>query len=205
MSIEANGFIVHDNELIWSTGATEIEAARGFLDEMAANFKFTPDDLAGMPWEAETPSRLVSLIKLDNHIAPATQALIDLVSADSGDVMWVLSDAGVACTREERDSVGGRETVRNVRVAGSLATMEVGQRVKIVRRVEIYPTGIFEIGLTGTVTADDGETIGTDPRWLVTMDEPQASLTDWDNALQVYENDADYGSCFARDFALVEG
>ena len=76
-----------------------------------------------------------------------------------------------------------------------LYDMTNGLRVKIVRNVDIYPTGVFRAGLTGTVTdVDDGCEIYC----MVKMDRHFPELDEWDNALQVANNNA--GICVAEDF-----
>lgn len=83
-----------------------------------------------------------------------------------------------------------------------------GMRVRIVREVEIYPLGVFEVGLLGVVK----EVYTPDPRghWTqeivcsVLLDEPRQELLSWDNCLQVYIPE-DCGGAIAEDFEPAVG
>jgi hypothetical protein len=54
----------------------------------------------------------------------------------------------------------------------------VGRRVRLTTQHEVYPTGIFEVGLTGTVASIEDYSI-----W-VKMDEHREEIDEWDNQLQ---------------------
>jgi len=64
--------------------------------------------------------------------------------------------------------------------------MTVGKRVRLANTFDIFPTGIFELGLTGTVVEHD------DDMTYVLLDDYRSELDQWDNRLQVNPHYAEY-------------
>jgi hypothetical protein len=71
--------------------------------------------------------------------------------------------------------------------------MTLGRRVRISQTIDIYPLGIFSIGLTGTVTQVAVDPDGNTPSWYVRLDEYRPELEEWDNELEVWSEDSDSG------------
>jgi hypothetical protein len=69
-----------------------------------------------------------------------------------------------------------------------IPTFAVGQRVRLIRDVEVYPIDIFRAGLTGTVTDFNP---GMRPIMHVKLDRHFGGLKDWDNELQVWPDGHD--------------
>ncbi|MES2295376.1 MAG: hypothetical protein V4527_18920 [Pseudomonadota bacterium] len=59
--------------------------------------------------------------------------------------------------------------------------LAIGTRVRLVKTVDNFPTGIFDIGLTGTLKAIE------DDCWWVTLDKPFPLLAEWENAIQIWD------------------
>lgn len=65
----------------------------------------------------------------------------------------------------------------------------VGARVRLTEKTELYPLGIFEAGITGTVVEVSVNVDEEDVVAEVQMDETFEALDDWDNRLQVHGTD----------------
>jgi hypothetical protein len=83
-----------------------------------------------------------------------------------------------------------------------------GLRVKIVEDIEIFPIGIFPVGLTGVVT-DVAKIIDDDPQpsvlCLVKLDRHFDILNGWDNSLQVLYTGEECGVCTPENFEPIRG
>jgi hypothetical protein len=78
--------------------------------------------------------------------------------------------------------------------------MRDGDRVRIIKSIELFPIGKFEIGLLGTVQMTDGDG-ETEPYCLVRLDQQFPALAQWDNRLQVWSGAIPIVT--AADFELV--
>jgi hypothetical protein len=93
-NITSAGFVVYNNEVIVGVGATSDEAWGDFVREMGpgvtivAEGEEPPDD--GRNWVRER----------DYKIRAATQALIDQVARQGGNVAWGIA-RGICCTMDE--------------------------------------------------------------------------------------------------------
>lgn len=66
-----------------------------------------------------------------------------------------------------------------------LSDMQEGARVRLAEVVELYPIGIFPVGLTGTVVATELHCPDR-PSVEVKLDQYHEDLAEWDNCLFVY-------------------
>lgn len=76
---------------------------------------------------------------------------------------------------------------------------KVGQRVRVIERIEIYPLGIYPVGTTGTVVSIDKR------RALcaeVHLDGEHPELADWDGNLQVMTYH--WEACAPRCWEVIE-
>ena len=82
-----------------------------------------------------------------------------------------------------------------------------GLRVKIVEDIEIFPIGIFPVGLTGVVTErmDDPTDIQPSVLCLVKLDRHFDILNGWDNSLQVLYTGEECGVCTPENFEPIRG
>ena len=102
-SINAAGYIVHDNEVIWGTGATADAAWEDFRTNMRAAgvVILAAGQDSGEYFESWT--RLGSwTLESDHTISQATASLLADVEARGGAISWE-TIAGVACTVQEAD------------------------------------------------------------------------------------------------------
>lgn len=70
----------------------------------------------------------------------------------------------------------------------------VGRRIRMTVTKEVYPTGIFRAGLTGTIAIVDQYIIA------VEMDEHRDELDEWDNELHWYIDDLEPGQVLVDEF-----
>lgn len=79
--------------------------------------------------------------------------------------------------------------------------MIVGQRVRLVRDVEIFPLNIYRTGATGTVVATSINSVVIAE---VRLDEHYPELDEWDNELQVCDPTRDdAGDCTPDAWEVV--
>jgi hypothetical protein len=82
-----------------------------------------------------------------------------------------------------------------------MSVWNVGDRVRVVAPIEIYPIATFSVGLTGTVSEID-----TDPGFgilaMVTLDDHYDGLDEWSNALQVWIDGAG-SDCTLDKFEII--
>jgi hypothetical protein len=95
--IKSAGFVVCNNEAIWSVGATSEQAWNSFVELMAENHTVIVEDGEEHP---DGPEAWVEAS--DYKIRPATAALIEQVKERGGNVAWDVA-RGVLCTVEEFD------------------------------------------------------------------------------------------------------
>ncbi len=69
-----------------------------------------------------------------------------------------------------------------------------GRRVRLLRPQEVYPTGIFEAKLIGTVVSVQSDLIA------VKLDHYREELDDWDNELHWYIDDLEPGQDLVEEF-----
>jgi len=69
-----------------------------------------------------------------------------------------------------------------------------GRRVRLLRAQEVYPTGIFEAELTGTVVSVEPHLIA------VKLDHYREELDDWHNELHWYIDDLEPGQDLVEEF-----
>lgn len=67
--------------------------------------------------------------------------------------------------------------------------LKVGMKVRLIERVELYPLGIFDAGIKGTVASVSTDAYEEDVVAEVQMDETFEVLDEWDNCLQVHGTD----------------
>ena len=70
----------------------------------------------------------------------------------------------------------------------------IGRRVRLLRIQEVYPTGIFEAGLIGTVASVQSDLIA------VKLDHYREELDDWHNELHWYIDDLEPGQDLVKEF-----
>jgi hypothetical protein len=63
-----------------------------------------------------------------------------------------------------------------------------GTRVRLKETIDIYPIGVFDAGLTGTVVYLDPTGVSA-----VRLDTHFPALNEWDNELQIWRNGSDEG------------
>jgi hypothetical protein len=94
--ITAAGFVVCNNEAIWGVGETSDKAWSNFVTEMASS-----PGIVILGETEEIPAEPCNWVReSDYKIRPASEALIDLVEREGGDVAWAVA-RGVLCTVEE--------------------------------------------------------------------------------------------------------
>lgn len=69
-----------------------------------------------------------------------------------------------------------------------------GRRVRLLRAQEVYPTGIFEAGLTGTIASVQPDLIA------VKLDRYSEELDEWRNELHWYRDDLEPGRDLVEEF-----
>ena len=120
--IEAAGYIVHDNEVIWGDGATADAAWKNFRAAMkkAGVVILAAGQDSGEHFESWT--RLGAWTRESDHtIRPATAGLLADFKARGGAISWGTRD-GVACTIQEADEDAAAAKVRlRERVAAASA------------------------------------------------------------------------------------
>lgn len=79
---------------------------------------------------------------------------------------------------------------------------KVGQRVRVVTRIEIYPLGIYPVGLTGTVVRAEPYCEMAPICAEVKLDGLHPELREWDGLLHVV--DSDWEACTPDCWELVE-
>lgn len=72
----------------------------------------------------------------------------------------------------------------------------VGKRVRLTEVRDVYPTGVFQPGLTGTITSIEGYIIA------VKLDEYRDELSEWDNEL--HWNSEGHADDLGRDCITIE-
>jgi hypothetical protein len=73
----------------------------------------------------------------------------------------------------------------------------VGQRYRLTREVDRFPSFIAPAGSTGTIIAVDQHLIA------LRLDAPLAGAEDWDNAVHWYDDDC-YTGNFSDDCEIIE-
>lgn len=81
------------------------------------------------------------------------------------------------------------------------ADLQDGQRVRIVRPIEIYPIAIFGPGLTGTV--EDVDLTSRDVIAHVRLDNSFDGLAEWGNRLQVWADGSQGANCTPDAFEAL--
>lgn len=80
-----------------------------------------------------------------------------------------------------------------------MTTFNLGDRVRVIREIDLYPVGVFPVGLTGTVVTACEKSDVPEIAW-VRLDATYDVLAEWDNCLVVYpiEETADgVGECLS--------
>lgn len=80
------------------------------------------------------------------------------------------------------------------------ASMSPRLRVRIARKIDMFPIGILDTGMLGTVVSFDGDGI-TAPFCLVKLDQVVPALEPWDNHIQVWSDTVPIVT--AEDFEMV--
>jgi hypothetical protein len=63
----------------------------------------------------------------------------------------------------------------------------IGTRVKVIQDIDVYPTTYIKAGETGTVSERNSDCI------YVKLDAPHPELTEWDNAVEIWDwSDAEH-------------
>ncbi|HEV2501495.1 MAG TPA: hypothetical protein VGV39_00370 [Mesorhizobium sp.] len=75
-------------------------------------------------------------------------------------------------------------------------TITVGQRVALIKEIEHYQIGVFEVGLTGTVHSVDAFLIE------VLLDKRFEALDDWGNILEIDDSSELNGSDYTPEAHL---
>lgn len=83
-----------------------------------------------------------------------------------------------------------------------VSEMTEGRRVRLAKTVDIYPCGIFDAGITGTVVeVSEPDALG-EILLHVRLDEHRKELNEWDNKLQVYHGVIE--ECTPGDFEPID-
>ena len=75
-----------------------------------------------------------------------------------------------------------------------LTSPTIGQRVRLIRDVDLFPATIVRAGGLGTITE-------IDTYIAVRLDEHDAHLDEWNNCLQCFDGDENEYPCTVADFA----
>jgi hypothetical protein len=78
-----------------------------------------------------------------------------------------------------------------------LVAPSIGQRVRLVRDVDLFPATIVRAGVLGTV-------VEIDTYIAVRLDQRNVHLDEWDNCLQCFDASEDEYPCTVADFELVD-
>lgn len=77
-----------------------------------------------------------------------------------------------------------------------LTSPTIGQRVRLIRDVDLFPATIVRAGVTGTV-------VEIDTYIAVRLDQHNAHLDEWQNCLQCFDADQDEYPCTVADFEPI--
>ena len=137
-----------------------------------------PHSIVGIP-EAR------KILRLIDGTGPASLAELNSMAAQAG-AATPADDAATVIRRMRKIADDA------IRLHG--AHELTGRRVRLTRPQEVYPTGIFEAGLTGTVASVQPDLIA------VKLDRYREELDEWRNELHWYRDDLEPGRDLVEEF-----